>query len=169
MKQQGMILISTLLMISVLALIVLSQMQLIFLQFKAMSDTISRHRSFRQLEATAYQLVAERKRVKKECVVPEANDYRLIERLKNKKGCALTIHNEHYQYLMEDLGVYPCMETFINSQRYTTKHTRLTVALLLDKPLILQLRTANVGKYRVCEGNQPVIVKPGILSWRYLS
>lgn len=164
-KYQGMILINTLLMISVLALIVLSQMQLIFLQLKAMNELISRHEDFRELEVATKQLKTHT--TNGTGFIPVSNSDEIIARLKNRKGSAFTLHNRQYQFFIEDLGEFPCMEIMINSRLYTARHQRLTVALLNDSPLILQERVAVAGEYIACENKKPVRIKPGLLSWRY--
>ncbi|MDP1602621.1 MAG: hypothetical protein Q8M03_05095 [Legionella sp.] len=168
-KQKGMILINTLLMISVIALIVLSQVQLIFLQFRAMNELISRHQAFRQLEAAANQLITgSMQGLNQRCLVPRRDNNDIVDRIKHKEGCALSINKKQYQFFIENLGAVPCLEITINDQLYTTRHQRFTVALMSNKPLILQIRMASAGDYIMCDSRQSTQIQPGILSWRYL-
>lgn len=166
-RQQGLILFNTLMMISVLSLIVLSQMQLIFVQLKATNLVLFRHQSFQRLENEANRLVlAGRKEWPQECLISEANPNAIIERLKGKKGCTVFNDDQHYKFLVEDLGFFPCLQTIHNFMLYSTRHWRLTITAVMEKPITLQLRIARAAEYMPCVSNQTISINTGIISWR---
>lgn len=165
-NQQGMILLNTLLMISLLALMTLSQLQLFFLQLKATNQLLFEKKIVQQLEMSAGILLAA-KTVKKECLIPMINANKVIKRLQRQEGCLTIINNKPYRFMIEDAGIFPCLKIRVANQVYASRHQRLTI-MTDDTHHSLQWRIAKIAPDESCEQPASVVIKPSVISWRYL-
>ncbi|KTC87810.1 MULTISPECIES: hypothetical protein [Legionella] len=168
-QQAGIVLITTILLIAVLSLLVLSQMQLVFLDYKALNQLTEQHESFLQLETVAGKLISTLDWSRSErCALPSSDPNEVLQLLKNKRGCVL-IHKKHeFYYLMENLGVFPCLQRNVNEINYSTQHQRISILSTTDST-VLQLRIAKLAKLERCNQNEIRLSKLGLLSWRYLT
>jgi len=162
-KQRGIILLNTLLMASLLALLVLSQMQLIVLHSKAMNELIARQRILQGLEAHAVHSLLS---LKEGCVIEAGNPDKAIEYIKTHQNCLMNIKGRHSQFVTEDLGIFPCLQIMQHQKNYASHQWRLT--LQSDQSAILQLRIANPEEGQVCK-DSIVPITSGIISWRYVT
>lgn len=168
MKQQnGMILFSVMLILSVLAMLLLSQMQMVLLYYRFTNQLITRHFVFRVLESEVY------KRMKsghwEAACTREGDDANaVLVALKNQQGCPLDIEAQRYNLFIENIGVVACVQAVVKDKLYSTQHWRITIAAA-ETQQILQLRFATLSKLIPCTGEQRTFIHPGVLSWRYLS
>ena len=164
-----MILLSTILMLMVLALLVLSQMQLVMIYYQANNQLLNSHRVLRLLENEAHKVVSARsERWQASCVFHSDNPNGIILQIRHGKGCSLLIDKEPFAYLIEELGVYACMQSVRENKLYSTHQWRVTVLALGNHSQVIQLRFARLAPPLSCDPEKTVYLKPGILSWRYL-
>lgn len=167
-RQDGIVLITTILFIAVLSLLVLSQMQLVFLDYKALNQLTEQHDSFLQLETVAKKLMSTDWSKSGHCGLASHDPNEVLQLLKNKRGCVL-IHKKHpFYYFIENLGVFPCLQTKVNEIVYSTQHQRISILSTRDST-VLQLRIAKQAKLEHCSHDQMRWSKLGLLSWRYLT
>ncbi|MGQ3888218.1 hypothetical protein ACQUW5_04180 [Legionella sp. CNM-1927-20] len=172
MQQRGIILLTTALVLSLVILLLLAQIELITLHQKAHNQFITRAQVLQHLENLAFQLVDKinYKGGSLPCVIDKLDPNKVINLVKKQQGgCFITDSKFTYNYVIEYLGPFNCIRIKSNSDTYPTNQWRLTIALLSSQTSILQLRFANINflKFKNCK--QQVIIKPGILSWRYLT
>ncbi len=166
MRQKGIVLFMTMIILSILALLILSLMQAILLYVKANNQLIQRHQAFYQLEAASNQLgvfsVEDRR-----CMVSEKDPNEVIELLQRQHGCTSVVGQQSYRYLVEDLGVYPCLQIKLGTRLRSSHHWLLSVTT--EGPIfeLLQLRIARVADLAPCDGAS-IMINEGVISWRHL-
>ncbi|WP_115706947.1 pilus assembly PilX N-terminal domain-containing protein [Legionella sainthelensi] len=170
-KERGFIFTVTLLMIMVMSLLLLASMQHILLYYKIINRQEESHKNFYNLEHVARQL--SEKYVAffaPNCVIKEDSQNQILYKLLHHQGCALSNEGLQYEYLIEDLGDFPCLVARSENRIYATHHQRLSIVQLdKGKPLsFLQVRWIAVGKLAKCLVKEHVI-PIGISSWCYLS
>ncbi len=153
-------------MIVVLTLLILSFMQAVFLYMKVSNQITKQHEAFYQLEAVANKLAAEI--YDADCVVTAEDPNQVIEMLLQSHGCSLTDNHHYFSYLIDDLGVIPCLYILSGKEHYSSHHWLVTVATGPPKQEIMQLRIARPVKTVTCEFNEARQINQGIISWRYL-
>ncbi|CDZ77103.1 hypothetical protein BN59_01385 [Legionella massiliensis] len=159
-------LVTTLMMIVVSSLLVLSQMRLFLLDYKVLSLLKEKQQSLRALEAVVAKLAAQA--TPGECILKEQAPNLIVDLLKNKRGC-IFIHEEHsYYYLIEDLGVFPCLQIQRDNLNYSTHHLQISLGALSQRSTILQIRFAKLAEFVHCENQKPGKSRLGLLSWRVL-
>lgn len=167
-REEGMVLLSTMMMLTLLALLVVSQMQMVFLAYKSLNQLVEKHQDFYKLEVVAQQLSANSKQVKANCLLTEKDPNEIITLLKNGQGCPLSHEQQQFFYLVEKLGLFPCMQTVKEQKTYSTQHWRITVLAKSERFDFLQLRIAKIAPLTACENNQLIFINTGTISWRQL-
>lgn len=162
-QSNGFILLTAVLMMALLSLLVLSQMQGVLLQVKALRHRVERSRIQNDLEQAAAQLLHSPAR---RCVHPGDKPQAMLTLLQQRGGCAYHYHERRFRYVFESLGVVPCLNT--REGRRSTQHWRLTLATDDAHPALLQLRFAEAVALVPCNEAKETLVKTGILSWRRL-
>lgn len=170
-KQQGIILFNTLMMLALLSLLIISQMQLISLQFKSINHFLYRHQLFQQLEEQADRLLMSglKEGWSPDCIIEEMNSDALIKRLKKDEGCLVTNKKQRYHFFIEDMGFFPCMTVMFNGASYGTRHLRFTITSVMPQSMTLQLRVATRAERALCSGKESVQIIAGIISWQHIS
>lgn len=154
---------------ALITLLVLTGMQYVLLFQRAVARQENQHQEFYQLEHLARQLAVSK--TEKSCVLHQDNPNQVWAQLRAKHGCSLAIKDSHYQYLIEDLGVYPCLVVDYKKQKYTTRHLRVSLLVLRDDELassLLQIRVVKPAGTISCTTIPRQITK-GISSWRYVT
>lgn len=165
-----MILFSTMMILMLVALLVLSQLQMNLMYYQAHRQWVHVHQRFRQMENQAISLASKVSTVQdSDCLRHGDNPNTVIKALRHQQGCSLVINNEYYLYLIEDLGILECMQSVFNNKLYSTQHRRITLGAVDDNGPVLQLRFARLVKLMPCESGTITYIQPGMLSWRYLS
>jgi hypothetical protein len=190
--QKGIVLFTTILMLAMITVLILSLIQAVFLYAKASNHVADQHEIFYQLESTAHQLSTIILSGKNEaCTVKGKNSDKIIELLKLHKGCQLETTlspspfderqqvgvavgreqlrqvNNHYlfEYLIDDLGAYPCLQIDLNHRLNSSHHYLLTVAIHQSSRLEwIQLRIAKGIDPLHCD-EETKLIHEGILSW----
>ncbi len=170
-KQNGFILVFTLCLIVLISLLVLSSMNNLMLYQHAMTQHEIDHQNVYQLERITHQLIKLPKHQLKSCMYLQDLANHTIKELIKKEGCQLTTQKVPYRYLVEDLGIYPCLITVKDNLVYSTHHFRFTVLKSETEEsnsILMQLRVIQSTKLKTCNASIHYI-KVGISSWRYLS
>jgi len=156
--------------ISILSILMLSQMQAILFLTKINSGRKIQHQDFYQLECFARSLVfLSPEKQLQECLYKRMKQNHLISLLQEKKGCLRFQHKNRYYILAEDLGVFPCLQIVHDLQKEGSRHFRYTVALYKNEQIhsILQLRLIKPQSSSMCT-HQAKQINTGISNWRYL-
>lgn len=149
------------------SLLVLAQMQLLLLDYKVFNQFKERQRVFQSLERAAARLTAEMD-LPGECVLQKDAANLVVDLLKRKGGCLFIYEKKAYYYLIEDLGLFPCLQVQREQLSYGTHHRRLSLRSRADYPAILQIRYARLAKFVSCTMQRPGQGRLGVLSWRLL-
>ncbi|KTD21833.1 hypothetical protein [Legionella londiniensis] len=165
---KGMILLSTVTMMALLSLLVLSLFQSIFLYAKANSHFTSNHQEFYALETVAHLLIQSKVFLKERgCFCSEPDFASALKKLKEGKGCRFLFKQENYQYYINDLKEYSCLNIRLERKIRSSHHWLLSV--MNEKQQFLQLRIAWEGSGQgQCREGQAKYIPAGIISWRYL-
>lgn len=170
-KYKGFIFIVTLLMITVISLLSLASMQHILLYHKVINRQEESHKNFYNLEAVTKQLSQKYMLLPVfDCVHQEDSPDHALYKLLHHQGCSITNEGLQYQYLIEDLGEFPCLVALSKNRKYATHHRRLSIVQLeKGNPLsFLQVRLVSLGGDPNCLTNEHV-TPLGVSSWRYLA
>ena len=145
------------------ALLTLSQMQLIVLQLKERSDIAARQKARINLERSASHLLA------KGVVSPlAACEGKYDYGMKSSMGCHFLYKKETYVYLWEDLGVMPCLDIRgVDKKIYSAQQGVLTVKAMSNHTTWMEMRIVTQARHVPCEKSVYRWTKPGIVSLRY--
>ncbi len=163
----GFILLTTMVTMSVLALLVITLRAAVFLSLKMSHQAVKKHDSFYQLESAAFQL--NMKHLNKTCVSKESDPNHVIKQILSKTDCTFIFNHKQYVYLISDAGQFPCLPIIDHQVTYNSHHWLLSMRDVLERKDVLQLRIATPELGTPC--NEPVVrqIKAGLVSWRYLS
>ena len=167
-RQQGMILVSTMLMISLLSMLVLSLLQMVFLYVKTSNYIVQQHKAFYQMEGLAERISLQPGfRINASCIIPEDNPNRVIRMLLQNQGCVAQEEAQHYRYVLEDLGINPCLSIAVGDAKYSSHHWRLSMLQDIPEQPIVQIRVALPSVSKPCAQTEQNAIPSGIISWRY--
>lgn len=167
-SEQGFMLMTTVLMISMISLLVISQMRSIWLYSKLNNQVQASHDKRYALEAAAMSI---RLLNQGPCVVNTIDLNQAIDQLLAKKACHWRDFGQDYLYLISYLGEYPCLQITSNNNVFSSEHWLVTVTI--DEPHaikqdLLQLRIATPSRQLACNGSKRSI-HAGLISWRMMS
>lgn len=169
--QQGFIFLITLLITTVISLLVLTSMQHLLLYYKVANRQKELHQNFYQLESVASQLAHKKyQSIESHCVIQQDSANQVMHKLLHCRGCFLNVNGLSYQYVIEDLGAFPCLISNVKGQKHTTYHRRISVVSIANqKPIsFLQIRFIAPGSGIDCVGKEH-LVNLGVSSWRYVA
>ncbi len=126
-KDAGIVLITTLILIGLLALLTLSQLQILLLNYKVLNLASEQQKDFLILEKAAKQLLKQIDRKAHGACSVSKNESVNLDFLFEKQSCPLVYEKQQFHYLIEDLGVFPCLQIKQDKQIYSTRHFRLSV------------------------------------------
>lgn len=168
-RQLGMVLLTTIGMMVILTMLVLSLMQAVFLTVKLTHQFATTHATVSHLEAVVARLsVAIDQPSSTDCTNKDMDPNQSIALLLHNKGCSLNDHNRQYDYLITDLGPYPCLQIYFSKKTYSSHHWLISVASAPPHQAILQVRIAKPISAKQCELTKARTIISGIMSWRYL-
>lgn len=166
--QEGMILLVTLLILSLLSLFIVSGLQTVFFYYQSANQRAVKKEAFHDLEFNAQQLVDMHLIGQRRCLVSGQDVNKIIQQVRIK-GCVLKDKTNKYRYLIEELEQYPCLQTFKKKKRYSTKHWRINLLTAAPNELFLQIRIAHAIPLITCPIEKVNYIPQGVLSWRYLT
>jgi len=165
-QQIGIVILTTIIMLSILTLLVLSLMQTVLLYIKVSNQVLIRHERFYKLEAAAHQLLL--KNHQADCVIHYENPNKIMGLSVDGQGCLFVQEKQQYQYLVDDLGLFPCLKMAYGKERQSSHHWVITILSPLPEQAMLQLRIAKPAKAVACGFSDERWINSGIISWRYL-
>ncbi len=152
-KQEGLVLLVTIILLSVFSLLLLSNMQQLLLAFKTAENLNITHRSFYYLGLLADNF-------------SHSLPYQCQTTHINSPYCTLKKYGHTYQYALNDLGLYPCLKIIKENKRYSSHHWLISIHDV-DAQKTLHVRIAKP----ITAGDCFTRVRPipeGILSWYLL-
>ena len=164
-QQSGVVLLTTIMMIVVLTLLVLSLMQGVLLYIKGNNQIEVNHQTLYQMEAVANQLDL----TNEACVVKDKTPNQLMSMVSSQQGCRFVDGDRDYLYLLEDLGLFPCLQILRNETPQGSHHWLMTLARTKPPHLVLQWRVAAPAKTQVCELGAVHTIHQGVISWRKIN
>lgn len=166
--QNGIVLFTTILMLAMITVLILSLMQAVFLYAKASNHLAHRHEIFYQLESAAHQLSALNLLSSDDaCMLKGEAPDKIVNLLKFHKGCQINMNHHVFEYLIDDLGVFPCLQIDSNHHLDSSHHYLLTVAIhQLPQLEWIQLRIAKRIAPLPCD-EETRLIHEGILSWAH--
>ena len=165
-RQGGMVLLTTIIMIVLLTMLVLTLMQAVFLYIKVSNQVVIKHEALYQLEAVAHRLMVANTDL--DCMVSEEEPNQVVDLLLHDKGCSLIDNNRQYYYVIDDLGLYPCLQIVTEKKIYSSHLWLVTTATAPPRQDIIQLRIARPDKEITCDVFNARQINKGVISWRYL-
>ena len=161
-----MVLLTTIIMIVILTMLVLTLMQAVFLYITVSNQVVIKHEALYQLEAAAHQLM----RIKKDpnCMVTDEDPNQVVDRLLHNQGCLFKDNNHLYYYVIDDLGLYPCLQMVFGQKKYSSHHWLISAASAPPRQDVLQLRIAEPVRAIYCDFSAARQINRGMISWRYL-
>ena len=163
-QQGGMVLLTTIMMIVILTMLVLSLLQSVFLYIKSSNLVMANHQVFHQMEDLANTLDL----TNAACVVRDKNPNQLVDMLSANQGCVMVEGRRQYRYVLEELGLYPCLQILMDGTLYGSQHWLVTLASMQPPNMILQLRMARPAETHACELSTMPRIYSGVVSWRKL-
>lgn len=168
LANRGFVFPMTLVMLVIMILLTLSLMQSLFFYLKLTQQINKKHADFYALESTALRLAQSMKAKEgNECTMSMMDPNQMIEMLQIHQGCSYTHRNRRYEYLIDDLGLYPCLKIRTIHGLNSSHHWLITVISLSDSS-ILQLRIAQPVKILSCDEKIEHMIHSGIMSWRLI-
>jgi len=156
-------------MIVILTMLVLSLMQAVFLYFKVSNQVVKKHEELYQLEAVAYKLaIAKQELLNADCILTDTDPNQVVDMLLHNSGCSLIDNNRQYYYLIDNLGLYPCLQILSDKKIYSSHHWLISVATPPPRQTVLQLRVTEPARPITCELSEMHQIDRGVISWRYL-
>ena len=153
-------------MIVILTTLVLTLMQAVFLYIKISNQEATKHEALYQLEAVAHRLI--RAENDPNCVVTEESPNQIVDLLLHNQGCSFNDNNRQYYYMIDDLGLYPCLQIVVGKKIYSSHHWLISAATAPPQQSILQLRIAKPARAIICDLVEARQINRGVISWRYL-
>lgn len=170
-KECGFILLMTLLLTGIMSALLLGASEHLLLYYKSINRQAEHEKLFYKLERIAIDISFKAiKSANSPCEVTDCGVNHSLQILQSA-GCHVSKGIYSYAYLIEDLGVHPCLITHVNHKKYATHHKRITVGLVKENHIdsIIQLRIiVPVKEHQTCFDNQRHVFS-GISSWRYLN
>jgi len=168
LKQAGMVLLTTVMMIMMMSLLILALMQSVLLYIKASNEMVKKHQELYELEDTANKLLlSQNTLITNACMVKNNDPNHVIQLLLKQKGCFISSDK---QYLIADLGSYPCLQIISGQVAHGSHHWLLSVVSSHRPHAVLQVRisTPTINS-EVCESPTRFRkINPGVISWRYV-
>ena len=166
-RQEGAVLLTTLGMIVIFTTIVFSMMQALSLYIKISYRIAATHDALYQLELIAQKIFLEK--IDDNCVLTGVDMNQIVSIIKSHHGCQWLDNKKQYDYLMDDLGLFPCLPIIVDKTLVASHHWIITVTSPASFQAVLQLRIAKPSTIVSCNGRDVHPINKGIISWRYLT
>ena len=153
-------------MIIILTMLVLTLMKAVFLNIKVDNQVVIKHEALYQLEAVAHKLI--NAPIDPNCLVIIDDPNQALDLLLHHGGCSLIDHNRQYYYVVDDLGLYPCLQIISGKKIDSSHHWLINVATAPPRQEILQLRIAKPVQAMACDFFEARQIHQRVISWRYL-
>lgn len=169
-RQQGAIFVLTLILLSLISVLLLTSMQHLVLYQRATVNQELQHQHFYQLEQVMDQLITDTTTWSRlSCFLDQDKANTVMSQLA-QQGCTMTMNQEQYSYLIEDLGEYPCLVVAYPGVTHATHHFRVSLIHQEHDDFsrtLLQVRIIRLGEKTRCAAHRQLVAL-GVSSWRYL-
>lgn len=164
-RSRGMILLTTLIMLALIASLLLSVMRGTWLYQKLSRQTQASHTNFYALEAAALYLEnIGFKQISSHCLKKTKDLNQPVTILRSEQGCDLNYKNKTYRYAVADLGLFACLR--IHTQASHHWILAITAPDLGHEVLSIRVVKPAGKRKKVCSHSSEI--NAGVLSWRYL-
>lgn len=169
-KHSGFILFIGLILFSLLAALILMQLDMLFWYRKSFHYTQMRQEHRISLERLLSELSAALPAVPHSfCVqkaLPHPDD--ALRQLKSEKRCVYQKNTRFYYYWVEDLGVQSCLLVLAQGKYLSTHHWRVSVGSADDSLQMIQIQVAKPADQLLCDVDVSAarLIEWGIQSWR---
>jgi len=143
-KHQGFILLSVLLTLTLLCVLILSQLQLIVLQMKLFNQHHDQQLVFHEMEEELKHLIASSTSL-------TATHY------------SLTLNGRGYSVDITEAGFFPCLPIGKNSSQHWLVHLQA----MGEKKASLEVRYAEPARFKPCQQGNARPIQAGVQSWLY--
>ncbi|MDF1827591.1 MAG: hypothetical protein P1U39_04880 [Legionellaceae bacterium] len=159
-RSEGMILLTTLIILALIASLLFSMMRATWIAQKLARQTRETHAAFYALEGAAQHLIALdfKHLTKKKCIKKTRDVNQPLQMLRIEQGCEWRYKNQVYRYALADLGVVSCSHHWLIA---------ITASELGHE--ILSTRVAKAINIKTKNCKNATKIDTGVLSWRYLS
>ncbi len=164
-RQRGIVLLTTMFMLAGVALLIGSLMQGILIYIKSSHQVIANHKMFRKMDMLSKTIDI----TNINCITKEQDPNRVIDHLFAEQGCLLIDDHDQYRYLIEDLGLYDCLQIKVGDLNLASHHWRLTLVSMQFPYLTLQSQIAVPQASEPCKLSTPHFIPQGVVSWRTLT
>jgi hypothetical protein len=163
---KGFVLVLTLVLIFLITLLVMTGQHHTLAYSTAIKKQEEQQQHFYKLEDSLLKIA--RAPQFKGCYEHHDAPNEVIIRLARNEGCLLKSEESDYRYMVEDLGVFPCLIVFSKEKKRSTHHLRITLVSigLNASRAVLQVRYIKPSNDFTCVGVERIAL-PGINSWRY--
>jgi hypothetical protein len=166
----GMILIPTMSILVIMTILILTLMKSVYIYSKINTQFIRNGQEFDDFEAAASWLVIHFPKIAPPvCIFSETDPNLIVRLLSHGVGCKLNLSHQAYEYLVDDLGTYPCLKVVIDNRTLATHHWYITIKSTAPPEKMIQIRIAKPSVAVHCESLVSKRINVGITSWRYLS
>lgn len=161
-SEKGIVLLSTMLIITIMTLLVLSMMQSVLLYMKASNQQIHQHQVFYEMEDAINRLDF----ASPNCVVHNQSAEQSIDQLVLNQGCTHEEKPRKYSYVLNELSPTPCLQIKTQNGMQGSHHWLITIATAELPHVVLQIRVAKPAETDPCPLNRVHRIHAGVLSWR---
>lgn len=167
-KQRGFIFLSTVIFMSVISLLVLTQFRHFYSYYKLLSHHYKREQLQYKVENTLLYL-QHNSFFPKPCTLVKSSGNKAINLLKAHKGCLIIRKNMHYLYLIEDLGLFSSIINNAPGGRSHSHQRRLTIALVNGSHISegIQMKYIEKTSVSLMRSTKKSKAQYLISSWRY--
>jgi len=167
-SESGAILIMTLLISSIMSMLILMQLELLWLHQQSSNQLIQRQERRQAMEEVAQHIMRHSPdEWLQACQIkgsPHPNE--AIQYLKTHVNCAVKNKQISVKYCIEDLGVEPCQTITRQQHRYNPHHWRLTLSSKRVASEFLQIHFTTLAPLAHCKDRAMTMSQLGLLSWR---
>lgn len=161
-QQTGIVLLSTLFIIGVLALLILSISKEALLYLKTSHQIRHKHHTFQQMELVVNELNL----TNSACHVRDKDANQLIDLLSANQGCRFRAGAQEYTYIIGDLDVFPCMHLAGSLGASGSHHWVITLFSSDNPHVFLQIRLVSPMTLASCKSGLMHQINTNVISWR---
>ena len=169
LKQQGMVLLTVLMALGLMAMLLMANMQSLFLYDKLLQAFELKDQVIEQLEKTARdKLILWGKFPGHDCLVRDLGPNLVINYMFTH-GCMIESSSIKLRYLIDDLGLIPGVHVTQDKKIFPVKQGLITVVTADNHRLGVQIRMAFIAP--LLEMSQQTPTHPmalGVMSWRLI-
>ena len=169
---KGFVLFIVLLFISILSLLIVSQLELLLLQQRSHHQFFEGQQHRCNMELIAQKII----RAPSEqwpvacCIQGFENPNQIVNQLKNNPICSFREKDSDYHYVIEDLGIEACQRVLQHQQAFNAHHWRISVTPTDKNTPFLQIRFITLAiQKQPCLTQNMMTVTAGVLSWRLVT